>query len=195
MVIYMENNLFRKTALDRISSPEQLNEYMKVAGPGVWAILAGLAITFAAFIVWGLVGSIPETVQIGGTVLAPGDNSMAVYSYLPIEDTKQIEPGMKVRISPDYTPREQYGYIYGTVKSVGRIPVNEDSLRAALGSDFDLIYLPAGNVIEVVVEPEMQNGSPRWSTSRGAAVEVIPGSSCSMDVITAERKPYELMFK
>jgi len=191
----MENSLFRKSALDRISSPEQLNEYMKVAGPGVWAILAGLAVTFAAFVVWGIVGSIPETVQIGGTVLAPEGGSMAVYCYLPIEDTKQIEPGMNVRISPDYAPREQYGYIYGTVKSVGRSPVNEENLIETLGSDFDLIYLPAGNVIEVVVEPEMQNGNPRWSTSRGAAVEVIPGSTCSMDVITAERKPYELMFR
>jgi len=191
----MENSLFRKSALDRISSPEQLNEYMKVAGPGVWAILAGLAVTFAAFIVWGVVGSIPETVQISGTVLAPESSELAVYSYLPIEDTKQIEPGMNVRISPDYAPREQYGYIYGTVKSVGRSPVNEDSLKAALGSDFDLIYLPAGNVIEVIVVLEMQSGSPRWSTSRGATVEVIPGSTCSMDVITAERKPYELMFR
>ena len=68
----MESSLFRKSALDRISSPEQLNEYMKVAGPGVWAILAGIAVTFAAFIVWGLTGSIPETVQIGGTVLVTG---------------------------------------------------------------------------------------------------------------------------
>ncbi|MDR2590370.1 MAG: NHLP bacteriocin system secretion protein, partial [Oscillospiraceae bacterium] len=67
----MENKLFRKSALDRISSPEQLNEYMKVAGPGVWAILAGLAITFAAFFVWGVMGSIPETVDIRGTALSP----------------------------------------------------------------------------------------------------------------------------
>ena len=39
----MENSLFRKSALEKISSPEQLNEYMKVAGPGIWAILIGLA--------------------------------------------------------------------------------------------------------------------------------------------------------
>ena len=191
----MENSLFRKSALDRISSPEQLNEYMKVAGPGVWAILAGLAVTFAAFIIWGFAGSIPETVEINGTVIAPEGSVLAVYSYLPIEDTKYIEPGMKVRISPDYAPRESYGYIYGIVKSVGSSPVNEDSLRVSLGSSFDLIYLPSGNVIEVVIELEMSDGRLRWSTSRGASVELITGSTCEMDVITSERKPYELMFR
>ena len=191
----MENSLFRKSALDRISSPEQLNEYMKVAGPGVWAILAGLALTFAAFIVWGFVGSIPETVDMYGTILAPGDNPKAVHSYLPIEATKFLEEGMNVRISPDYAPREQYGYIYGTIKSVGSIPVNEESLRSELGDSFELIYLPPGNVIEVIVELEMQSGVPRWSTSRGASIDVIIGSTCLLSVITMERKPYELFFR
>ena len=58
--------------MDKISSPEQLNEAMKVAGPGVWCMLAGLAAVFAAFIVWGFLGSIPETVEITGTVLSAG---------------------------------------------------------------------------------------------------------------------------
>ena len=191
----MENSLFRKSALEKVSSPEQLNEYMKVAGPGIWAILIGLAVTFAAFVVWGFAGSIPETVEINGILLASDDGAMAVYSYLPIDEVKYIEPGMKVRVSPDYTPREQYGYIYGTVRSVGHSPVNEENLRAVLGDSFDLIYLPSGNVIEVIVELEMQNGNPRWSTSRGAGVEVIVGSTCNLTVITLERKPYELMFR
>jgi hypothetical protein len=82
----MENKIFRKSTLDRISSPEQLNETMKVAGPGVWCMLAGLAVTFAAFIVWGLLGSIPETVDISGTVLSVDENPAAVYCYLPIDD-------------------------------------------------------------------------------------------------------------
>ncbi|MCL2820357.1 MAG: hypothetical protein FWD38_05940 [Oscillospiraceae bacterium] len=191
----MENSLFRKSALDKISSPEQLNEYMKVAGPGVWAILAGLAVTFAAFIVWGLMGSIPETVDITGTMLSPDNGVMAVYSYLPIDETKYLQPGMKVRVSPDYAPREQYGYIYGTVKSVGSMPVSVENLRAALGDSFDMIYLPSGNVIEVVIKLEVLDGNPRWSTAKGASVEVIIGSTCLVDVITAERKPYELMFR
>ena len=191
----MENRIFRKSALDKISSPEQLGEYMKVAGPGVWSILAALAVTFAAFLAWGLLGTIPETVEITGTALALEDRTLEVYCYLPIDDTKPLGEGMSVRVSPGYAPREQYGYIYGTVKSIGRSPVTAEQLQAELGEDIDLIFLPSGNVIEVVVALETRDGRPRWSTTRGAAVEVTVGSGCLLTVITAERKPYELMFR
>ena len=192
----MENKLFRKSALDKISSPEQLNETMKVAGPGVWCILAALAVTFAAFFAWGVLGSIPETVDIRGTALALEDRPLAVYCFLPIDETKPLAEGMSVRVSPGYAPREQYGYIYGAIQSIGHSPVTAEQLRAELGDDVGLVSLPTVNVIEVVIELETRDdGNPRWSTSNGAAVEVTVGSACTLTVITAERKPYELMFR
>ncbi|MCL2049142.1 MAG: hypothetical protein FWG87_10500 [Defluviitaleaceae bacterium] len=192
----MDNKLFRKTALDKISSPEQLTETMKVAGSGVWFILAALAVTFAAFFAWGVLGSIPETVDIGGTALALQNKPLAVYCFLPIDETKPLAEGMSVRVSPDYAAREQYGYIYGTVQSIGGSPVTADQLRADLGEATALVSLPAGNVIEVVVNLEtLENGKPRWSTARGADIDVTVGSACTLTVITAERKPYELMFR
>ena len=192
----MENKIFRKSALDRISSPEQLNEYMKVAGPGVWCIMAGLAVTFAAFIVWGLLGSIPETVDISGTTLIRGDGAMAVYSFLPIDETRALSEGMSVRISPDYAPREQYGYIIGKIKSISRSASTADMIRCQFGSDAEFLTLPSGNLIEVVIEFETAaDGSPRWSKTRGASIDVLAGSTCLMTVITEERRPIDLMFR
>ncbi|MCL2111986.1 MAG: hypothetical protein FWH32_07060 [Clostridiales bacterium] len=191
----MENKLFRKSMLDKISSPEQLNETMKVAGPGVWFVLAALGVTFVAFFAWGMLGSIPETVDITGTALDLDDRPLAVYCFLSIDETKPLEEGMSVRVSPGYAPREQYGYIYGTIQSIGRSPVTDEQLRANLGEDVEFVALPSGNLIEVVVELETQaDGKPKWSTSKGADIDVIVGSSCILTVITAERKPYDLMF-
>ena len=34
----MSDQIFRKKSLDRISSPEQLNDYIRVANPGIWMI-------------------------------------------------------------------------------------------------------------------------------------------------------------
>ncbi len=34
----MEDPIFRKKSLDKLSSPEQLNDYIKVTNPGVWII-------------------------------------------------------------------------------------------------------------------------------------------------------------
>ena len=192
----MENKIFRKSALDRISSPEQLNEYLKVAGSGVWCIMAGLAVTFAAFIVWGLLGSIPETTDISGTALIRGDGPMAVYSFLPIDETHVLSEGMSVRVSPTFAPREQYGYIYGKIQSISHSPVTAETLRNRFGDDAQLLSLPPGNLIEVVIAPETTaDGSLRWSSSRGADVDVIAGSTCLMTVITEERGPIDLMFR
>ena len=193
----MENKLFRKSALDKISSPEQLNEYMKVAGAGVWFILAGLAVTFAAFFLWGITGSIPETVEVTGTTLEFDmvDSPMFVYCYLPVEYSKLIEEGMHVRVSPNYAPREEYGYIYGKVVYESSTAIDIESLRVTMGADFHLLNIPEGNVIEVVVELEQQDGRLLWSTHKGDSVEVIVGSTCRVSIITAERRPIDLMFR
>ena len=191
----MEGSLFRKSAVDKVRSPEQLGEYMKVAGPGIWVILGGLIAVFAGFFIWGFLGTIPETKVLSGTVLAPAGEPMAVHAYVPIEEIKQITEGMNVQISPDYAPKEQFGYIYGTVASIGQKPVNADDLKNELGEDFALLSIPPGNVIEVVVSISKRSDSILWSTPKGASVDVIVGSTCSLTVITAERKPYELFFR
>ena len=35
-----QNTVFRKKTLERISSPEQLTEHLKVTNPGMWVILS-----------------------------------------------------------------------------------------------------------------------------------------------------------
>jgi hypothetical protein len=59
----MKTDLFRKESVEKITSPEDLNSYVKVLNPRVWVILAGIAIAvlglafFAAstgYPVWGL---------------------------------------------------------------------------------------------------------------------------------------------
>ena len=191
----MDNKLFRKSALDKISSPEQLNEHMKVAGPGVWCIIGGLVLTFAAFFLWGIFGSIPETVDITGVALSVDGQPLAIYCFVPIEYSNLIEPGMNARVSPDYAPRERYGYIYSRVKSEGVMPVNLDELRESFGTDFDLLDIPNGNVIEIIIELDRVLDEPFWSTFRGDSINVIIGSTCLVTIITAERRPIELMFR
>ena len=38
----MENGIFRKKSLDKISSPEQFNQYLCVVNTGVWLVLAAV---------------------------------------------------------------------------------------------------------------------------------------------------------
>ena len=49
----MEQSLFRKKSLDRISSPEQLNDYLRVTNPTVWVVLGAVILLLLGVIVWG----------------------------------------------------------------------------------------------------------------------------------------------
>jgi HlyD family secretion protein len=64
--------LFRKIALDRLSSPEQLDQIMRVTSPIGWASLVGCMVLIAMTIVWGVYGSIPTKVIGQGILVEKG---------------------------------------------------------------------------------------------------------------------------
>lgn len=48
----MNNKLFRKTSIDRVSSPEQLDDYIKVSQPSAWIVIIAAIVLLAALLVW-----------------------------------------------------------------------------------------------------------------------------------------------
>ena len=48
----MKNDLFRKDAVDRVTSPDQLNDYIKVVPTGVWFALIAVILALAAMILF-----------------------------------------------------------------------------------------------------------------------------------------------
>ena len=55
----MENNeIFRKKAVERISSPEKLNDYIHVTSPSIWIALLGVICILVGAIVWAVFGNI-----------------------------------------------------------------------------------------------------------------------------------------
>lgn len=64
--------IFRKVALERLSSPEQLDQLMQVTTPKGWLALAAVGVLLAAAGVWGFVGSIPTEAAGAGILLRRG---------------------------------------------------------------------------------------------------------------------------
>ena len=60
----MENPLFRKKSLERISSPEQLHDYMRVTSPRLWMLLSAIAVFLAGFIVYVSTVTLENTMKI-----------------------------------------------------------------------------------------------------------------------------------
>lgn len=90
----MENPIFRKKSLDRVSSPEQLNDYVKVTSPGIWIVLAAVLFMIAGFIVWGVVGKIETKLN---TVAVCEDGTLLC--YVKEADVGKVEEGDIVRIN------------------------------------------------------------------------------------------------
>lgn len=57
------SNLFRKKSLDRISSPEQLNAYVRVSTPSVWLLLVAIIILLLGVCTWGIFGHMDTTIS------------------------------------------------------------------------------------------------------------------------------------
>ena len=89
----MNEQLFRKKSVDKVSSPEQLNEYIKVANPSAWIVLAAIAILLIGVVVWGVVGHLETTLSTA--VIC--ENGEAVI-YVKEADMEKIEIGMTVRV-------------------------------------------------------------------------------------------------
>ena len=63
--------LYRKSALEKISSPEQLDKALTVTGPMSWVALAAVTIMILVTIIWSVLGRIPVTVSTAGIVASP----------------------------------------------------------------------------------------------------------------------------
>ena len=65
------NKLFREEALERLSSPEQLDKLMRVVSPQTWLPLVSMGCLIVGVGVWSVVGRIPLTVTGAGVLIRP----------------------------------------------------------------------------------------------------------------------------
>jgi HlyD family secretion protein len=65
-------SVFRKVSLERLSSPEQLDQLMQVTNPTGWLALGAMIVLLAAATAWGFYGSIPTEATGEGILIRQG---------------------------------------------------------------------------------------------------------------------------
>jgi len=297
----MESGLFRKSSLERISSPERLNEYIKITNPGIWSILLACLALLIAVCFWGGYGNISDSVRaegiifpqsattavipsaggrisdmrvkvgdfveagqiiavipqediikqlnelkenalpdqklissltreyesrslvvspVSGIVLSAKSVNQTVSSteavagivkqekyaddkqiicYIPTSTAKKLKEGMEVQVSPDFAPREEYGYMLGHITNIGTYPVSEEDVLSAVGSQqYAKVLLPQESSVEVrvtlTVDPDSKN-KIKWSNKKGQNIPLSIGTSCTMLIVVKDYRPYELILK
>lgn len=70
-------DLYRKSSLERLSSPEQLDKVLRVTSPMSWLALLGITFIVVVTVVWSIIGVIPETITVKGIISSVvGSNSV-----------------------------------------------------------------------------------------------------------------------
>jgi len=68
----MNNDVFRKVSVERLSSPEQLDNLMRVTSPRGWLALAALGVLLITAITWGFTGTLNTKIGSQGVLIRPG---------------------------------------------------------------------------------------------------------------------------
>ncbi len=105
------SNLFRKKSLERISSPEQLNAYIRVSTPSVWLLLCAIVVLLAGVCVWGVFGHMDTTL----TAVAVSEGE-TVTAYVRQADAEKVCVGAVVSVAG----------VQGQVLAIGAEPVKVD---------------------------------------------------------------------
>lgn len=120
----MKDGLFRKKSMEKIVSPEQLNDYIRVSTPTVWLVLSCIVLLLTGMCVWGVFGRF-ETV-IEAAAISSGGKTVC---YVREEYRSELTEGMTVRIGDVSCP----------VLGVSDIPVQ-------VTEDFDAYLLHVGGL-------------------------------------------------
>ena len=105
----MNDKIFRKKSVDKMSSPEQLDDYIKVTNPGVWIVLSAIVILLIGVCVWGVFGKLETKISV-----ACESHGGEAVLYIKEKDISSVKKDMTVSIG---------GNSY-TVTSVSAEPVS-----------------------------------------------------------------------
>lgn len=166
----MKETIFRKKSLERIASPDKLDDYLKVSSPSVWIVLIALILAVVVAGVWCFFGSMPTTTMAVGVRSQTG-----TVSFVSAEKGYSISPGMKVQI----TYGQSSDTLSGKVEKVGS-PVQATQAAHNVGADWLAQHMPSSWVCPVTIQ--LNNGS------------IPKGAEFSVHIILDERRPIDLLF-
>ena len=198
----MARQVYRKAALERISSPEQLDKMIFITSPTLWLAVLGGIVIVAAALLWSVFGRLPISVETTGVFvseqLAQDRGEQKVLCYVPISHGKKIAPGMQVVVCPTTVNQQEYGNMMAEVDSVDPYVTSYSDIESALGSDsLAQMFYQNGPVVAVVCKLRTDDNTASgfwWSNDKGRNVVLTEGTIVTANIIVEEKSPISLLF-
>ena len=199
-----KSSIFRPAALERLSSPEQLDQLMQIVTLRSWLPLATLGGLLFCALVWSVFGRIPVTTSGRGVIVradtmagAMSDTASATMqelgeelvgvTYFSAGEIAQIQPGMDVLLIPDVQGAQVAGGLMGEVASVSTPSIT--TIEAVRKAGLDRTAY-----VEVVTLPDRdESGHYHWSTKTNMMAP-IAGMPAIARVTLKEQAPITFVF-
>jgi hypothetical protein len=194
--------VFRKVALERLASPDQLDQLLQITRPTGWLALGSLAALLGIALVWGFTGTVPIEVQGQGMLLRPklaGDRGASVTSggvrrkelmavlYVSASEGERVRPGMEVKVALQGVHLERLGFLQGEVHRVSKHPSSSRDVYRVLGDQESVGRLfQSGPPVRLDVVLRSFHALPSWITS---------GTPVRGSVTVSEVHPISLLFR
>ena len=92
----MEEGLFRKESLEKVKSPESLDDYIQVNNPSIWVVLISVIVLLIGVCSWAVFGHVNNTVP---TVVRVR-NGVGV-CFILVDNRDSVSEGMKVKFKKE----------------------------------------------------------------------------------------------
>jgi HlyD family secretion protein len=152
-----------------------------------------------------LAGTVDEIQLRSGSLVGRGQSVLTIETageglafvlFASLRDGDKIQLSQSVKISPNWTVREEEGTMLGSVAEASKLPITPDGLRSLLHNE-DLVrhYSNAGPVFMVRVQLQRDPASKSgyaWTSLKGAGIPVESGSFGEGDVLVKSQRPISL---
>lgn len=123
------------------------------------------------------------------------NNQRQIFALLPTSQKNNISKGCAVQVSPNYAPREKFGYINGYVADIGESIITKSDAK----KEFDVYNIPnildenetyIAVYINLLSDANTESGL-NWSEINSGNIDVEIGTVCSSSIVVSEQPPYK----
>ena len=144
-----------------------------------------------------IMANVGQVVEIGDPILSlDTGGELTATLYFP-EKARNIQIGAEVQIEPATVNQEEFGALLGVVKRISGFVVTEHGMMRALENELLVRRLSASSTpIEVQVElvrDKRTVSGYKWTSAKGASVELRNGTLCASTVTLRDRPPISLV--
>lgn len=120
------SKVYREKSLERVSSPEELNNYIRVVNVGVWVLLSAIIVLLVGALIWCAVIKLETKTIPTAAVVKNGTVSL----YVTEEDKVDVREGMLLKVAEcEYTlPAPEFN-------AVKLFPENDSTIIEIIGAE------------------------------------------------------------